>query len=349
MVTKMTMAMSRGDTCGIDLHALRQHLVSREIQCSGPLRAEAIPGSSSIDNVIVFDDSSTWVLRRPEAICPPFMQGNIFRDYRMITALWDTAVPVPHPVTSCEDPSKLGFPFTMVQYVPGVTVRSGSNLRSGDDRGSINRCVDSLLRVLADLHTIRPGTLGFTNPSLPPDHLARQVQWWTEQWERSGFSVNPYAGDVARLQRRLIATAPPPVDTSVIHGQFRIDNALLAGLDITVVRAIIDWKGAAISDPLTDVALMCAYHTRLAGEAYYSSEPAWSDGLLISGDEIAERYSRVSGRDLKHWPFHIALAYLKIATLAAVRQQHRDSQLSLQTIETVGALATAGLAMTASS
>lgn len=335
--------LSRGDTCGVDLSALHAFLVSSGVECSGPLRADTIPGSSSIDNIIVFDDSSTWILRRPEAVAPIFMRGNIFRDFETLRALWGTDVPVPRPVISCTDPSRLGFSFTMVQYVPGLTLRNESDLLSVGGPAVIDRCVDNLVQVLADVHSVDPGTVAFGAAELPADHLVKQAHWWRDHWNQCGFTDTAHAGDVQLLQERLIASAPPPADTSLIHGQFRIDNAILAGFDATVVRGIVDWKGAAVSDPLTDVALMCAYRNPIADHTYENQPTSWSDPMVVSADEIAQRYSRASGRELDHWPFHMALAYLKLTTLAAVRQQYRAARHSAHTTETVGALAAAGL------
>jgi aminoglycoside phosphotransferase (APT) family kinase protein len=272
------------------------------------------------------------------------MEGNIFRDYRMVTALWDSAVPVPRPVTSCADPSKLGFPFTMVEYVPGVTVRTESDLLNLGLPEAISQCVDSLLRVLGDLHAIRPATLGLVEAELPPDHLAGQIHWWRDRWDQCGLPDGSCSRDMERLQHGLVETAPRPAGTSLIHGQFRIDNAILAGAEVSVVRAVVDWKGAAISDPIADVALMCAYRDQVADGIYGNPHAAWRHRLMVSGDEIADRYTQISGRQLVHWSFHRSLAYFKLATLAAVCEQYRDGNPSQRTYETVGALVATGLA-----
>lgn len=337
-------ALSSADPGELDLGSLRDHLVSRGVRCSGRLRSQSIPGRSSIHNVIVFDDSSTWFLRRPAPTYPPFMAGNIFRDYQMICALWGSAVPVARPVAKCSDPSALGFPFTLVDYVPGLMAHIDRDLPSLGGPQTVTGCVTSLLLVLAELHSIRPATVGFTDPDLPEDHLSHQVHWWADQWRHLGHTEGPCRRDGDRLQRALADGAPAPTQAAIVHGQFRIDNAILAVDDTTVVRAIVDWKGAAIGDPLTDIALTCAYRDRAADGIHCSEPAANSADQMPTAAEIAEQYSRISGRPLTDWAFHTAFAYFKLATLAAVLGQYRDGQISGRTTDMVGPLLSTGLA-----
>jgi aminoglycoside phosphotransferase (APT) family kinase protein len=204
----------------------------------------------------------------------------------------------------------------MVEYVPGRVVRSASELEAVGDQGLVGSCVDSLLRVLADLHAVEPAAVGLGDFGRPQGYLERQVRRWGGQWEYVRLADDERDADVHRLKELLAEAVPPESGASIVHGDYRIDNTIIDADDATIVRAVVDWEMSTLGDPLSDAALMCAYRNPQM-DLILNIQSAWTSPLILSADEMAERYSTLSGRELAHWPFYMALAYFKIAIIAA--------------------------------
>jgi len=100
-----------------------------------------------------------------------------------------------------------------------------------------------------------------------------------------------------------------------VHGDYRIDNTILASDDVATVTAVIDWELSALGDPLTDAALMCVYR-HPAMDLVLGEPAAWTSSRLPPPDELAENYALASGRTLDNWNFYLALANFKLAVIA---------------------------------
>ena len=305
-----------GSLAGIDLGALDRHLQGISIPRSGQLRAELISGGRSNLTFRVHDDASAWVLRRPPMHGLTPSAHDMAREYRVVAALADTPVPVADAVTLCEDESVLGAPFAMVSYVPGRVVRSAGELAAIGDRTEIDRCVDELIRVLANLHAVDPVSVGLADFGRPDGYLERQVRRWAGQWQHVRLDDDDRDADVHRLHSALAEAVPPQSGSSIVHGDYRIDNTILDSHDAANVRAVVDWELSTLGDPISDAALMCAYRNP-AMDLILNLQSAWTSPLIPPPDELAHRYSTISGRPLANWPFYMSLAYFKIAIIAA--------------------------------
>ncbi|WP_299562871.1 phosphotransferase family protein [uncultured Mycolicibacterium sp.] len=301
---------------GLDLTALDRHLRGIGVPRSGPLRAELIAGGRSNLTFLVHDDASKWVLRRPPLAGLTPSAHDMAREYRVVAALADTPVPVARAVTCSDDDSVLGAPFQMVEYVAGRVVRSADELAGLGDAAALSRCVDGLIRVLADLHAVDPEAVGLGDFGKPTGYLERQVRRWGSQWEHVKLPDDPRDDDVRRLHAALAEAVPPQSGTSIVHGDYRIDNTILDSDDPGRVRAVVDWELSTLGDPLSDAALMCVYRDPQL-DLILGMEAAWTSPLLPGADEMAHRYAEVSGRELAHWDFYMALSYFKLAIIAA--------------------------------
>jgi aminoglycoside phosphotransferase (APT) family kinase protein len=300
---------------GLDLDALDRHLRSVGIPRAGGLRAELISGGRSNLTVLVFDDASKWVLRRPPLHGLTPSAHDMAREYRVVAALQDTPVPVARAVTMCNDDSVLGAPFQMVEYVAGRVVRYADELEALGDKDTIGDCVDSLIRVLADLHAVDPEAVGLGDFAKPTGYLERQVRRWGSQWELVRRENDPCDADVKRLHSALAQAIPPQSRSSVVHGDYRIDNTILDSKDATKVVAVLDWEMSTLGDPLSDAALMCVYRHPMFNVIHAAS--AWASPLMPEVDELANRYSKAAGQSLDNWDFYMALGYFKVAIIAA--------------------------------
>ncbi|RAV07842.1 phosphotransferase family protein [Mycolicibacterium sp. GF69] len=300
---------------GLDLAALDRHLRSEGIARSGDLRAELISGGRSNLTFLVEDDQSKWVLRRPPLHGLTPSAHDMAREYRVVAALQDTAVPVARAVTMRNDDSVLGAPFQMVEYVAGRVIRHTPELEALGDKTTIDACVDALIKVLADLHSIDPEAVGLGDFGKPTGYLERQVKRWGGQWELVRREDDERDADVKRLHSALAEAIPASSRNGIVHGDYRIDNTMLDAHDPTKVLAVLDWEMSTLGDPVSDAALMCVYRHPMFNLVH--AEAAWASPLIPTADELAQRYSVAAGHPLDHWDFYMALAYFKLAIIAA--------------------------------
>ena len=226
------------DLEGLDLAALDRHLREVGVPRSGELRAELIAGGRSNLTFLVGDDASQWVLRRPPLHGLTPSAHDMAREYRVVAALADTAVPVARAVTMRNDDSVLGAPFQMVEYVAGRVVRHTDQLRALGDDATIEKCVDALIAVLADLHSVDPDAVGLSDFGKPSGYLERQVRRWGSQWDLVKQPDDPCDADVRKLHQRLAEALPPQSRTSIVHGDYRIDNTILDNEDHFLCRGM---------------------------------------------------------------------------------------------------------------
>ncbi|WP_205875363.1 phosphotransferase family protein [Mycobacterium camsae] len=333
---------------GLELAALDGYLRSLDIPREGELRGEFISGGRSNLTFRVYDDATSWIVRRPPLHGLTPSAHDMAREFKVVAALQDTAVPVARAIALCEDDTVLGAPFQIVEFVAGQVVRRRSQLESLGRR-SIDGCVDSLIRVLVDLHSLDPPAIGLGDFGKPDGYLERQVRRWGSQWDLVRLPEDRRDDDVARLHSALEQHIPQQSRTSIVHGDYRIDNTILDADDPTIVRAVVDWELSTLGDPISDAALMCVYRDP-ALDLIIDTQAAWTSPLLPSADELADRYSLVSGHQLGQWEFYMALAYFKLAIIAAGidfrrrMSEQAEGQVSDDAPEVVAPLISRGLA-----
>ncbi|TDH48011.1 phosphotransferase family protein [Mycobacterium eburneum] len=301
---------------GVDLASLSAHLDAVGVARHGDLSAELLAGGRSNLTFLVSDGVNRWVLRRPPLHGVTPSAHDMAREYRVIAALRDSAVPVARAVTACNDVAVIGVPFQMVEFVPGRVVRSRSDLDALGSATVVSDCVDGLITVLAALHRVDPAAVGLADFARPTGYLERQVARWAAQWRHVRRDDDDRDRDADRLHAVLAAGVPRQSTTSIVHGDYRIDNTILDCDDPARVRAIVDWEMSTLGDPLADAALICVYRDPVF-DAILGTAAAWTAPAMPSADELSHRYAVASERQLDHWAFYMALACYKLAVIAA--------------------------------
>ncbi|MGB3166523.1 MAG: phosphotransferase family protein [Alteraurantiacibacter sp.] len=211
-----------------------------------PLSLLKFPGGQSNPTYRLTMGERDFVLRRK-----PF--GNILpsahaveREYRLIAALHPLGLPVAKPYALCEDESVIGAPFYVMELVEGAVFWDGALPDvAKEQRAPIYR---AMVDALAQLHAVDPAEAGLADYGAPGNYFERQVGRWTKQYRASQTEVLPA---VERLIEWLPDTVPKQERTSVIHGDYRIDNLIYAP-EACEVRAILDWELSTLGDPLAD-------------------------------------------------------------------------------------------------
>ncbi|QHE67839.1 phosphotransferase family protein [Rhodococcus sp. WAY2] len=306
---------------GLDLDVLGAWFAS-EIPGSGSdLRATLIAGGRSNLTYIVTDGRQEWIVRRPPLGHVLATAHDMNREYRVMSALQNTGVPVPRTFALCTDPAVLGADFYVMERCAGTPYRTASELELlGTER--TRTISERLVDTLAALHAVEPASVGLGDFGRPEGFLGRQVVRWKKQLDASHTRDLPAADE---LYRRLAESVPTESAAGIVHGDFRLDNVLVDNSD--QVAAVLDWEMATLGDPLTDLALMLVYF-RLDADAGSDSagNVSTAPGFLDERAVIA-RYSRGSDRDLSGFGFYLGLAAFKLAAIMeGINYRHLHGQ-----------------------
>lgn len=321
MTTRPAGAPAGTDLAPDRLAAVAAYLRAEGVPVTGELRARLIAGGRSNLTYELRDAVRRWVLRRPPTGGLAPSAHDVAREFRVTRALHRAGVPVAPTVAVCEDTSVLGATFTVVEFVDGVSIRSGADLAELDDT-SLAAAVDGLVAALAALHGVDHVAAGLGDFGRAEAYAERQLRRWTTQW---GHVAGHHDEGVRRLAdevaARLGRDVPAQSAVAVVHGDYRIDNTLLAtdgttGRVTGRVAAIVDWELSTIGDPVADVALMAVYrHPAL--DLILGFDAAWTSPRLPDGDALAAAYEAAGGARLVAWDYHRALAAYKLAVIAA--------------------------------
>jgi aminoglycoside phosphotransferase (APT) family kinase protein len=281
----------------------------------GPVEVERISGGHSNLTYRITDAAGgRWALRRPPTGMVLATAHDMSREWRFISALAGTPVPVAPPVAFCADPGVIGAEFYLMEFVDGDVLgdkASGHRLAAGEPRRTAG--LDSV-DVLADLHAVDPDAVGLGDLRRPGNYLDRQLRRWHRQVHESGVpDLSAVDAAHARLVER--AAALPASDVRIAHGDFRLGN-LAVGPDGRV-RAVFDWELAALGDPLADLGWLIASWGRPGDEVPPTiSGPSLVDGYADRAELVA-RYAQRSGRDVAHLDFYVAFARWRSACIGA--------------------------------
>ena len=295
----------------LDSTLLRDFLVREGVGVVGDLRVDLISGGKSNLTFSVRDDESHWVVRRPPTSGLTPSAHDMNREWAVTSALQSTDVPVAPAVAIDSDGAVLGAPFTVVEFVDGRIIRTDDDLTALSD-DEIDRNVDGLVDTLVRLHAVDFRAVGLGDFGRPDGFAARQVKLWARQW---GHVKTRDLDDVDRLVAELSERIPAEADTTIVHGDYRVDNTILSADDPGTVRAVVDWEMSTLGDPLTDIALMCVYR-RKGFDRVVGFDAAWTSDRYPSADDMAQRYATRTGGDLGDWDFYLALANLKLGVIA---------------------------------
>jgi aminoglycoside phosphotransferase (APT) family kinase protein len=273
----------------------------------GPMRVQRIGGGQSNPTYFVHFDTLKLVLRKRPPGELPKSTHDMGREYRILRALHGTAVPVPQPVLYREQSDIVGTPFYLMRQVDG-RVFHDSRLPEVP-RAERRAYYRELVRVLAALHTLDWRSTGLASFARPGRYLVRQVERWAKAWGPAALD-DP---QVSRVVRWLGANIPESEDQAIVHGDYKMNNALFHPAQPELL-AIFDWELCAIGDPLSDLAHAWSFTWGTAPEDYGGLQGTDLEAAgLPSPEEFFAEYYAVSGTPRRVTPFHLALAHFRTA------------------------------------
>jgi len=302
---------------GLDLDAVTRWLDPLVGGLQGPLRAAVIPGGRSNLTYVIADDARDWVLRRPPLAHVLPTAHDMEREFRVISALGPTEIPVPHTVGLCTDADVLGVKFYVMERVLGHVIRERIPADYPDTVATRAELSRVLIETLGRLHAIDPAAVGLEGFGKPAGYLERQVSRWWQQWE---FSTTRELPQMEELKRRLTAGLPEQGAPGIVHGDYRLDNVIFAPADPSRICAILDWEMCTQGDPLADLGLLMVYWSDRSDPvdlvAGMALAPITQQDGFLTRDELVRAYDAVNDRDLSKLDWYTCLGYYKLAIVA---------------------------------
>lgn len=296
---------------GIDAERVGRWLDDNVAGAAGPYRYRMIAGGHS-NLTFAVDDAvgRRRVLRRPPLSHGLASAHDMGREHRIIAALSATAVPVPTAVGFCDDESVNGAPFYVMDFVDGHVIRDVAEAEAVLTPAARATASRSLVDTMVAIHSVDLGAVGLADLARHEDYLARQLRRWYGQWTQQRTRDLPLIDEV---HDALIANLPEQGPATIVHGDYRLDNTILAA-DGTVA-AILDWEICTLGDPLADIAMLAVYWN-----GPDDVQSPWDGGACRAAgfwnrQQLIDHYAAQSGRDLSRLDTYLAFANWKLACI----------------------------------
>ncbi|MFN2544879.1 MAG: phosphotransferase family protein [Actinomycetota bacterium] len=301
----------------VDPEALERWL---DEQLGGPGRVavERHQAGHSNETFFVTRGSDRWVLRRPPrgAFLPT--AHDVLREYRVLSALADTEVRSPTPILSCEEPAVIGVPFYLMEKVEGFVIRTELPPGFNDEGSAGARAAigEELVDALAELHGVDWRAVRLDGWGRPTGYLQRQIKRWNGQLELATQFSRPLP-DLVRIRDWLSEHVPEDADTTIVHGDYKLDNVIYAPDPPARLLSIFDWEMSTIGDPLADMGWLLSYWR----DPDDPPNPIHPELALMTAKgfstraELLARYSERTGRSMSDIAFYSVLAVWKLAVL----------------------------------
>jgi len=274
------------------------------------------------NEVLFFDwDGEPYALRRPPAGETPESAHNVLREYKVLSALSETSVPVPEIVLACEDNSVIGSDFFVMRRLNGTVIHNDTG---EPDRFSMpadhERIGTELVTTLAAIHDVDYERVGLGDYGDPTAYLSKQVNLWTHQMEKA-FDRSEREVDALRSASEwLVDSIPASTGSTLVHGDYKLDNVMFGPGTSPEIIGVFDWEMSTLGDPLADVGYMLFNWTHGSEESSiqelfpsFTTNPGYP-----SQADLIRMYEAETGRTYHNDHFYRALAGFKLATALEV-------------------------------
>lgn len=293
-----------------DQDVLATWLKDKGLLDKAALSVKPLTGGQSNPTFLLTSGQQRYVLRKkpPGPLLPS--AHAVDREYRVMQALQSSDVPVPKLFVFSEDVDVVGTPFYIMEYLDGrVIVDQSLPALSKKDRTLVYRDMN---RVIAALHTVDYAQVGLDTFGKPGNYFGRQIARWSRQYKEANTE------DIAELHALidwLPANIPAGEQTSIVHGDYRLDNLVLHPTEPRAI-GLLDWELATLGHPLADFAYHCM--------SWHIPATLWRGigGLDLAALGIPDeaqylkQYSEATGLDgAEHWDFYIAYNLFRMAAI----------------------------------
>jgi aminoglycoside phosphotransferase (APT) family kinase protein len=336
--------MQMGDTADVtavreahkfDEGKLVDYLAQNVDGYEGPLTISQFEGGQSNPTFLLQTPKREYVMRKkPPGVLLPSAHA-VEREYRIMSALQDTDVPVARTFCLCEDADIIGTPFYIMEKVEGRIFRQPS--LPGMDPAERKAIYDAMNDTLAKMHSVDVDAAGLSDFGKQGNYFERQIGRWTKQYRAS---ETDNVDSMEELINWLPANLPNDDTTTICHGDYRLENMIIHPTKPEVV-AVLDWELCTLGHPLADLGYNCM--------TYHFMHPA-SGGLvdldydavgIPSEEAYIKDYCARTGRDsIENWHFYVAFSFFRLAAIVqGVYKRGLDGNASSDRAKTYGAFA----------
>ena len=279
---------------------------------SGEIRAERIGEGHSNITFLIDRGGERFVLRRPPRPPIPPSAHDVLREARLLTGVQDADVRTPPVLAACDDEAVIGAPFYVMEYIDGVvvTTQMPGELDTPEER---RRAGEELVDALAEIHAVDWRACGLEGYGKPTGYLERQLRRFNGLWEYNKTRELPI---IQELSDWLAENMPESPESTIVHGDYRLGNVMLANDAPARLIAIFDWELSTIGDPLADVGYMTVTWAEPGDpeDTSFSSLGAVTrQSGFPSREELIKRYEERTGRSMSALNWYQALALWKAA------------------------------------
>jgi aminoglycoside phosphotransferase (APT) family kinase protein len=297
---------------GLDADAVTRWLLDHVADLEAPLIYDLVAAGGSNLTFRVEDANRRAVaLRRPPVAAVLATAHDMDREWRIISALSKTDVPVPGPLAQCDDPEVTGAPFYVMQFVDGRILRTAADGAELDERAA-RAATDSLVNVQVAFHALDIDEVGLGDLAKHRTGYAkRQLRRWQTQVERARVRELPA---LDALHEALAGSVPAETGRpALVHGDYRFDNVVLD--DGARVAAVLDWELATIGDAVADACWSLLYWADPGDPLpLLTSSPTLAE-VFARRDEVARLYEDRAGRSLDALGWYTVFGYWKMACI----------------------------------
>ena len=292
---------------GINLESVTDWVAQQIDDLNPPLKFELIAGGHS-NLTYKFQDKSgkSFVLRRPPLGHVLESAHDMAREFRIITAVSKSAVPVPETRGLCEDEGVNGSPFYVMDYVEGLVPHKAEAVNDMP-LGERHSFGVHVAEVLSDLHGVDPSDIGLGDLARKEAYLERQLKRWTKQWEATKTHEIPEMDESLRLLKEDL---PQQIGASIVHGDYRPGNMMIRSGRMV---ALLDWELCTLGDPLADVGYWMNNWPQ-PGEEGADASPTGSGGFP-DRPELLDIYADKTGRSLERINYYRAFSHWRLAAI----------------------------------
>ena len=295
---------------GIDSVTVTRWLVDNIAGAVAPFQFDLIAGGrSNLTFRVTGADGVRYVLRRPPLGHVLATAHDMAREFKIISALGPTSVPVAPALGLCSDVAVNAAPFYVMGFVEGLVLATLDDTTTMTP-AAMRLAGESLIDVLAELHAIDPDAVGLGDLGRKEAYVERQLKRWKTQWDNSKTRE---LAEIDEVHRLLSARIPAQIGTGIVHGDYRLGNSMV-GPD-GKIRAVLDWELCTLGDTMADLGYTVMFWTE-PGEfnAGRVNEPTQAAGYITKREGI-DRYASRTGRDVSGVDFYISLAFWRLACI----------------------------------
>lgn len=281
-----------------------------------PLTIKQFGGGAANLTYLLNYGSHEYVLRRPPLGNVAKSAHDMNREYRVLSVLYQAFPYAPRAYLYSEDETIVGAPFFIMERRRGVVIRRSFPAVYADLPAAPRQMSEALVDALVAFHAVDYEALGLGDLGRPIGFVERQIEGWYRRWHAAKTED---LADMENMYAWLKANQPASTYHTLLHNDYKLDNAMLAADDPGRLVGIFDWDMCTLGDPLCDLGTLLTYWTQSTDPPYMQQVAMMPKGELgfLTRDELVARYDQKSGRDVSQINFYHALGLYRLVVIMA--------------------------------